>query len=130
MLLYYLEETCTGVFLLMAAVTACALYAYRVDSRRPDGDPKKKHYHPLAILFAPITFPILAVLIVSLFVLRVTAYGIFMVLFIFALIFIRKPFVLEWLKKTALKTGDLLMTANTTFIRIFLPPLAGSRGSA
>ena len=40
MLLYYLKETCTGIILLMAAVTACALYAYRVDSRRPDDDPE------------------------------------------------------------------------------------------
>lgn len=110
-------------------ITLCAILAYYVDSKRPHDDPKKRDYHPLAILLTPI-WPLLALLAISIFILRVVTYGVFMVLFIFALIFMRKPFVLEWLKKTALKIGDRLMTANTAIIRIFLPPLAGSRGSA
>jgi hypothetical protein len=113
-----------------ALVTVCALYSYYVDSKRTNDDPKKKNYHPLAILFAPITFPLLAVLYVSLFVLRVVVYGVFMVLYILALIIIRKPFILEWLKKNALIIGDMLMEANTALVRIFLRPWAGTSGSA
>jgi uncharacterized membrane protein len=106
------------------------MYAYYVDSKRPDDDPKKKNYHPLAILLAPITLPLFIVFYTSIFILRVITYGVFMVLFIAAMLFIRKPFILEWLKKNAAIIGDLLMEANTFLIRLFLKPWAGSSGSA
>jgi hypothetical protein len=129
MLLYDVEFSFNCCLVVNALITLCVIFAYYVNSKRPEDDPKKRSYHPLAILLTPI-WPLFALFAVSIFILRVLTYGIFMVLFIFALIFIRKPFVLEWLKKSALRIGDLLMTANTAIIRIFLPPLAGSRGSA
>ena len=116
--------------MLMAAITACAFYAYYVDSKRSDVDPKKKNYHPLAILFAPITFPIFLVLSISLFILRVLVYGVFMVVFILALIVIRKPFVLETIRKIAIRIGDYLMEANTILIRFFLNPWTNYRESS
>lgn len=125
-----LNLCCNGVLLLIAIVIVCALYAYHVDSKRPDDDPKKKNYHPLAILLAPITFPLFVVFYISIFILRVITYGVFMVLFIAAMIFLRKPFILEWLKKNAMTIGDLLLEANTLLIRLFLRPWADSRGSA
>ncbi|HEY3476763.1 MAG TPA: hypothetical protein VGK56_19250 [Anaerolineales bacterium] len=129
MLLYYLNETCTGVILLMAVILACAFYAYHVDSRRPDDDPNKKNYHPLAILLAPITGPILFILIVSLFLLRVAMYGIFMVVFILALIFVRKPFILDALRKLATAVGDRLLEANSILIGFFMNPRRGYQQS-
>jgi hypothetical protein len=116
-----------GVILL---ITICATYAYQVNSKRPADDPKKKNYHPVAIVLAPFTFPILFVLSISFFLLRVLAYGVFLVLFILALIFIRKPFLLEWLRKTAVKIGDRLLAANTLLVRFFLSPWRDYRGSA
>src|SRR5574341_2663761 len=113
MLWQHLSFTFQCALVVYALVTICALYAYYVDSKRSDDDPKKKNYHPLAILFAPVTFPVFLLLYVSIFILRVAAYGVFVVLFIFAMIFIRKPFLLELLKKNALIIGDLLMDANT-----------------
>lgn len=124
------NRCCNGILVLMSIVTACAMYAYYVDSKRPDDDPKKKNYHPLAILLAPITLPLFIVFYTSIFILRVITYGVFMVLFIAAMLFIRKPFILEWLKKNAAIIGDLLMEANTFLIRLFLKPWAGSSGSA
>ena len=118
---------CIVVILL---VIICAIVAYYVNSKRPDDDPKKKNYHPLAILLAPIPFPLFAVFYISIFILRVITYGVFMVLFIAAMIFLRKPFILEWLKKNATTIGDRLLEANTLLIRLFLQPRAGSRGSA
>lgn len=125
-----LNLCCNGVLLLIAIVIVCALYAYHVDSKRPGDDPKKKNYHPLAILLAPITFPLFVVFYISIFILRVITYGVFMVLFIAAMIFLRKPFILEWLKKNATTIGDLLLETNTLLIRLFLRPWADSRGSA
>jgi hypothetical protein len=106
----------------MLVVTICAGYAYYVDSKRSDDDPKKRDFHPLAILLAPITFPLVLILSISFFVLRVLTYGVFMVLFILALIIIRKPFILAILQKIATAVGDRLMEANTIVIRFFLGP--------
>ncbi|HET6824016.1 MAG TPA: hypothetical protein VFH34_15300 [Anaerolineales bacterium] len=49
-----------------------------------------------------------------------------MIIFTFALIFVRKPFILEWLKKLAVTIGDKLLEANTLLIRLFLGPRTGS----
>lgn len=130
MLWYHLDWFCTGTLLLIAVVMACALFAYYVDSRRSDDDPEKKNYHPLAILLAPVTLPLFIIFSISIFILRVATYGVFMVLFIIALIVLRQPFILEWLRKTATTIGDRLLEANTLLIRLFLQPLAGSRDAA
>lgn len=129
MLFYHLDSFCKGTLGLMAVITACAIFAYYVDSKRPDDDPKKKNYHPLAMLFAPITFPVLFVLSISLFILRVLVYGMFTVLFILALILVRKPFILEALRKIAIRIGDRLMEANTILVKFFLNPRTNSRES-
>jgi len=104
----------------------CTTYAYYVNSRREYDDPKKKIYNPLAVLFAPITVPVFIILYALLFLLKAVAYGVFLVLFTFALLVIRKPFLLERLKKIALTVGNLLLEANTLLIRIFVRPLADS----
>lgn len=106
----------------MAAVTLCAVYAYYVNSRRAADDPKRKNYHPIAIFLTPITFLPILILYVSFFLLRALTYGVFLVVFIFALIFIRKPFILEALRKIATWIGDRLLEANTMLIRFFLSP--------
>jgi small neutral amino acid transporter SnatA (MarC family) len=107
----------------------CATYAYYVNSKRAADDPKKKNYHPVAIVLTPFSFPILFVLSISFFLLRVLAYGAFLVLFLLALIFIRKPFILEWLRKTVVKVGDRLLAANTLLVRFFLSPWRDYQGS-
>jgi hypothetical protein len=111
-------------------ITFCALIAYYVDSRRAEDDPKKKNHHPLAIVFAPMTFPFFLVLFIFLFLLRVLVYGVFTILFILMLIIVRKPFILEPIQKTAIRIGDRLMEANTMLIRFFLSPWANSGESS
>lgn len=114
-------------FIVVTLLTVtCSSFAYFVNSRRLDADPKKKNYHPFAIIFAPITLPLLIISSVIFFILRMVTYGMFMVIFTFALIFIRKPFILEWVRKLALTIGDKLLEANTLLIRLFLGPRAGS----
>ena len=129
MLWYNLKFSFNCCLVVNLIITLCAFLAYHVNSKRPDDDPKKRDYHPLAVLFAPITWPLVAILGISFYILKVATYGVFLVLYILALIFVRKPFILERLKKTTLKIGDLLMEANSAVVRIFLPPLAGSRGA-
>ena len=129
MCLYRVSACCNGILLLMVVATAFAVFAYYVDSKRPADDPKKKNYHPLAVLLVPITLPLLIVFSVSIFILRVAAYGIFMLLFIFALLFIREPVIVESLQKNATSIGDRLMEANTFIVRFFLGPWTDTNGS-
>ena len=75
-------------------VMACAGYAYLVDARRPADDPQKRNYHPVAIVFAPLTLPIFVVLSISIFMLRVLLYGVVLILLPILLITARKPFLL------------------------------------
>ena len=107
-------------------VWAMARYAYRVNEQLPANDPKKKDFHPAAVNLVPITWPIILVLwvilaigSVVLFVLKALLYGVFLILFTLALVFIRKPFLLIWLEKTARRVGYVLLEANTALIKLF-----------
>ena len=126
MLLHHPNFLLTCLIVVTLLTLTCSSFTYFVNSRRLDVDPKKKNYHPLAILFAPITLPLLIISAAIFFILRMVTYGVFMIIFTFALIVIRKPFILEWLRKLAVTIGDKLLEANTLFIRLFLGPRAGS----
>ena len=123
MLFYYYQYVCNCTFLLMLFLIACAGYAYRVNAKLPEGNPKKKNYHPAAIYLAPITWPLFALGWLSLFTIKALLYGIFLVIFTVGLIAIRKPFLFIWLNKIATKVGNRLLEANTLLIRLFFPQL-------
>jgi len=95
-------------------------YTYRVNSKRTADDSTKKDYHPAAIFLTPL-WPVFLFASISLFILRAMAYSIFLVLFTIGLVVFRKPFILTWLSKIALKIGDKLLQANTLLVRLFLP---------
>ena len=112
----------------MLAAMACAGYAYHVNSKRSEDDPKKQKYQPTAIFLAPFTFPLLVFGGISIFILRALTYGVFLILFTLALIAFRQPFILTWLRKTANTIGDTLLNANTLLIKLFLRPWANEPG--
>jgi hypothetical protein len=123
MLLYRLDWLCNGILVLMALTLLWAMMAYYVNSRRSDDDPSKKHYHPLAVIFAPITFPIIIGLWISFFILRVLTYGVFLALFILALIFIPTRSAAHMgLRRTTTSIADRLLEINTFLVRFFLKP--------
>ncbi|PWB74454.1 MAG: hypothetical protein C3F07_07435 [Anaerolineales bacterium] len=121
MLFYYSKYICNCVIVLTFIIIGCAGYAFRVNERRKDDDPKKKRCHPAAIFLAPITLPFLLFFWIFLFILRSLLYGLFLILFTIALVAIRKPFLLIWLDRIATWIGEKLLEANTFLIRIFLP---------
>ena len=102
----------------MLLIFACAGYAYRINAKRPDDDPKKKDFHPGAFFLAPFTWPFFPLAFIFIFVLRILAYGLFLILFTIALIAIRKPFLFIWLVSIATYIGNKLLEANTFLIRI------------
>jgi hypothetical protein len=108
--------------MIVVLTIACAGYAYYINSRRAEDDPQKRIYHPLGIIFAPVTLPALLLFSVSIFILRVLTYGVFLILFVIFLIVFRKPFLLTWLQKMATYIGNKLLEANTFLIKLFLKP--------
>ena len=126
-----------GIIVLELLIVLSTVYAYLVDRSRPDDDPRKKDFHPAAILLAPFTWPIVLFLFLLLFFLRFVifvikaiGFGIFLILFTLALIGVRKPFLLVWLDKILTSTGEALLEFNTLIIRIFLSPWFEQRQAA
>jgi len=118
MLFRYINYCCPGFVLLSLIFWAFAVYSYRVNKKRASDDPDKKDFHRAAVHLVPFTWPILLLLYIFIFVTRALLYGIFLILFAFALLVFRKPFLLIWLDKTARKIGDKLLEANTFLIKI------------
>lgn len=98
----------------------CALYVYRVNTRRLNDDPNKQDLPFLAVLLAPITWLPLIVGLVTIFFLRAILLGVSLLLAVIGLLVIRKPFLLVWFDKIATRIGTLLLAANTSLIRAFL----------
>jgi len=96
----------------------CCSYAYRVNSKRPDNDPKKKHYSPYAPYIAPFTLPALLLIKVISFTLSSLAFGVFLVIFPIILLTFRKPILITWLLKQALRIGNWLLSINTWLLRV------------
>jgi O-antigen ligase len=99
-------------------IIACTAYAYAVNARRPEDDPKKRSYEVGAIFLAPITFPLLITFALSVFVLRAILFAIYLGTLTIFMVFIRKPFLFAWLHKIAMRIGEPLLKINTTLIRL------------
>ncbi len=99
--------------------------AYRVNSERPASDPKKRNYHPFAILLAPFIFLFFAPLALVLFVLAALLYAGFILFFTLMLIAIRKPFLFVWWRRFSSYVGEPLLRIGTYLlmlpIRLIIP---------
>lgn len=98
---------------------SCAGHACRVNARRAAAEPDKRNFHFIAIFLAPFTWPLFLIVYSALFFIKVILYSAFLFLVIFALIVIRKPFLLIWLDKIAIRVGNRLLEANTFLIKVF-----------
>lgn len=123
--LYYAKYVCIGALLVSLLVALCAGYAYSINAQRAQDDPEKRKYGPGALVLVFFTWPILLPLLISLFILRVLLYGIFIMLFIIFLFIIPR----ESPKATRLemkigKIGDALLRANEFLIKLMVRPWA------
>ena len=118
MLLNYFNDLCLGFLLFTLILYACASYAYRLNAKRAADDPKKLDIPLGVVLFAPLTWPLLLIGVIFLFIIKALLYGVFLVLFTVALLVIRKPFLITWLKEIAAWIGDRLLQANIFLIKI------------
>jgi hypothetical protein len=95
----------------------CAFYAYHVNARRAADDPEKKEFSPYALWLAPIIIPLLIFADVFILILSSLAFGFFLVLFPFALLLFRKPFLIKWILKLAQRIGNKILKINTKLLR-------------
>ena len=120
MLWYYTEYICWCVPILTVLAFLSAWVAYRANARRQYADPDKKAFEFSAVWLAPLTWPLLIPLAILLTAIRAIV-GILLVgLFALGVLAIRKPFIISWLEKIALKVGNKLMLANSILIRAIL----------
>jgi ABC-type multidrug transport system permease subunit len=124
MLLYHLDVVCKATLFIPVIILLCVAYTYSANLRRKSDDPKKRDYHPFAILLAPITLPLFLFSGIFLFMLWALIYGLFLVVFAVLLVAIRKPFLFQWWHKFATAIGDPLLKANTRLIRMAFEPLS------
>ena len=92
--------------------------AYRVNARLADDNPKKRYYSILSIFLAPFTWPTFLFIYIFILIVKVLAYGLFLILFAIALIVVRKPFILKWLDGVFTSIGNKLLWANTFLIKM------------
>ena len=106
-----------GLLVLAIFMIGCAVYAYRVNARLPEDDPKKRDFHVGAICLVPITWMLFLLASVTIFILRVIFYILFLMLFTIGVLAFRKPFLFIWLDKIATKVGNKLLEVNTFLIK-------------
>jgi hypothetical protein len=123
LLQYYLPEVlvCFGTFWIL--LFAIGLTAYQANARRPAKDPKKRYYHPGAIVLVPLLFPFYYTGLISLFIIGAILYGVFLLLFTILLFTMRKPYLLIGWYKLSTKIGDPLLKVGTYLIGL---PFNGS----
>ena len=99
-------------------LTLCSIYAYQVNAKRAPDDPEKKNFHPAAPWLAPIVLPPLLLANIVILIVSSLMFSIFLVLFPFALLLFRKPFLIIWIQKQALKVGNWILKINTGVLQV------------
>ena len=94
-----------------------AFYANRVNARRAPDDPEKKDFSPYAPFLAPFVLPPLVIVNVIILLVSSLAFGILLLLFPFALLLFRKPFLIKWLLKQAQRIGNKILMVDTMLLR-------------
>ena len=117
-MIFIQQKFCLGsCAIIVIVITACSLYAYRVNAKRAPGDPKKKDFSPFGIWLAPIILPLLFLANAVFLIFSSLVFGVLLVLFPFALLLFRKPFLIKWIRKQALKIGNGILTINTELLK-------------
>ena len=99
-------------------LTLFSFYAYRVNERRASDDPEKRDFSRVAIWMVPVVFPFLILFDILFLIVSSLFFALVFFLFPFALLLFRKPFLIKWIQKQALKIGTLLLKVNTGLLKL------------
>jgi hypothetical protein len=118
MIINYWKHIAAICTLIPIVIILCSLYAYHANEKRAPDDPEKKIFSPYSIWLVPFTVPLLIVVNLIFLILTSLAFGFFLVLFPFALLLLRKPFLIQWILKHALNIGNKVLKVNTELLRV------------
>jgi hypothetical protein len=117
-MLFNYWQQCGGVCCLAAAgIWVMSAFTHFYNEGLPAGHEEKKTYHPYAWVSAPFTLPLWALVAILSAILYTVFFGLLLAVFALALVAIRKPFLIKWLKETALKVGGFFLKINTRLLR-------------
>lgn len=103
--------------IILGFVIFSAMYAYHTNAKRAPDDPEKKDFAPQAVFLAVITLPLLLVVDLLFLLLYTIAFGIILLFLPLVLLLFRKPLLIPWILKQALKVGNKLLEVNTAMLR-------------
>jgi hypothetical protein len=98
-----------------------AAFAQLHHKRLPKEDEERKTYHPYAWIAVPFALPFWGLVAILSAILYAILAGFLLLVFILALVVLRKPFLFKWLKETALKVGEPLLKLNTWLLNLIWP---------
>jgi hypothetical protein len=103
---------------MIVVIILSAFYAYNVNARRASDDPEKRDYSHYAIWVIPVVLPILVLFNVLTLILSTISFGLILLLFPFALLLFRKPFLIKWILTLAQRIGNKVLKVNTALLRM------------
>jgi len=106
-----------GCVLIQAIIIFSAFYAYRTNAKRAPDDPEKRDFSPYSPWLAPLIFPILVLINIPIFILSSLFFGLFLLLFPFALLLFRKPFLIKWILKQAQRIGNKVLKIDIELLK-------------
>ena len=117
MLRYHLDDVALCLLAVFLFAFVAVYSAYKTNSQLPEGDPKKRRFHPIGILLAPILLPISISLAITGFLLTILLYAGFLVIFAVLLLAIRKPFLFALWNKFSTRIAEPLLKMSTHLFR-------------
>lgn len=119
MLIRNMSVTTCGLCALLPLIisTLFSFYAYRVNEMRAPDDPEKRDFSHVGIWMVPIVFPFLILFDILGLIVSSLFFTLVFLLFPFALLFFRKPFLIKWIQKLAIKIGNPLLEINTELLK-------------
>lgn len=116
MLLYHLDDVFKCFLSFFVIVLLVAFTAYRINERRAPEDPRKRYYHPGAILLAPFIAIVVIPLAIAAFILAALLYAVFILVFSIMLVTLRRPFLFIWWNRFSTLVGEPLLRIGTSLI--------------
>lgn len=121
MLFKYWQQCGGSCCLGVVVIWAMAAFTHFHNKRLPKENEEKQTYHPYAWIAVPFALPFWGLVAILSAILYAILAGFLLLVFILALVVLRKPFLFKWLKETALKVGEPLLKLNTRLLNLIWP---------
>ncbi len=119
-----------GYFVITSILMLSMVRAYHVNAHRAADDPEKRIYHLSSALVIPWLWPLFPLILITVRMIETFVHLIFLALALILILFFRKPFLVAWLDKIAIKVGSQLLEINNYLIKLMFGNLADAPQSS